>query len=544
MQPRIFRMEFIDKPGYGPFHRYAPCFVRVPGILDTALLPVKASWPAGTALNPMPTPFLLQIRNVSKSFAGVKALDGVRLDVEIGKVHALMGENGAGKSTLMKILGGLHQPDSGEIRFNGEPIRLRNPHEALRCGIAMIHQELLPFRNLSVAANIAMGRETTRWFPGCLDHPAMIREAENLLSRLGVSIRPDRPMRDLSVAEMQTVEIVKALAHKASVIIMDEPTTALSGREVAALFDVIRDLKQQGVAVIYISHKMDEIFRIADTITVMRDGCHVATLPASELDEDNLIRLMVGRTPAPRLDESAKPGKFLLEVRHLASPGKFRDISFSLRRGEILGIGGLMGAGRTELVNAIYGLAPAAAGEIRIDERSVRIKCPADALRAGIALVSEDRKRFGFVPRMSVRQNLTLSSMRSRFIDQRSETILADEQIRKFSIKVADRDQAVVNLSGGNQQKVIIAKALLTDPEILILDEPTRGIDVGAKAEIHSIITRLARSGKAILIISSELPELLSVSDRILVMREGELRAELDPLHTSQEEIMSFAMPS
>jgi inositol transport system ATP-binding protein len=491
----------------------------------------------------MPPNLLLQIRNVSKSFAGVKALDEVSLEVEAGRVHVLMGENGAGKSTLMKILGGLHLPDAGEIRFNGQRLRLRNPHDALRVGIATIHQELLPFRDLSVAANIAMGREATRWFPGWLDHAAMNREATTLLARLGVPIEPTRRMRELSVAEMQTVEIVKALAHEASVIIMDEPTTALSEREVARLFEVIRELRQRGVAVIYISHKMDEIFRIADTITVMRDGRHVATRPAGELDERELIRLMVGRDPPARVAAPGKPGAPVLEVRGLTRPGCFREVGFTLRRGEILGLGGLMGAGRTEMVNAIYGLAPAAAGEIRVAGKAVRIASPADALRAGIALVSEDRKRFGLVPLLSVQQNLTLASIRTRVIDPRAEAAVAEAQIHRFSIKVAGRQQRVVNLSGGNQQKVVIAKALLTEPEILILDEPTRGIDVGAKAEIHELISQLARAGKAILLISSELPELLSLSDRLLVMREGMITAELDPLHTSQEEIMKFAMP-
>jgi inositol transport system ATP-binding protein len=487
--------------------------------------------------------FILRIRHVSKAFAGVKALEDIGLDIEAGRVHALMGENGAGKSTLMKILGGIHPPDSGEILFKGQRIRLRNPHDALRLGIAMIHQELLPFGDLTVAANIAMGRETTRWFPGWLDHAAMNREAAMLLARLGAPIEPTRRMRDLSVARMQTVEIVKALAHEASVIIMDEPTTALSHHEVMALFEVIRDLKQRGVAVIYISHKMDEIFRIADTITVLRDGRHVTTRPARDMDERELIRLMVGREPAPRANGRGNPGDPVLEVRGLTKPGCFRDISFTLRRGEILGLAGLMGAGRSELANAIYGLAPATTGDIRVAGNPRRIANPADALAAGIALVSEDRKQFGFVPRMSVQQNLTLSRMPTRWIDHRSESAIADEQIRKFSIKVAGRNQPVVNLSGGNQQKVVIAKALLTEPQILILDEPTRGIDVGAKTEIHAIISRLARAGMAILLVSSELPELLSLSDRLLVMRDGEITAHLDPLHTSQEEIMGYAMP-
>jgi inositol transport system ATP-binding protein len=288
---------------------------------------------------------------------------------------------------------------------------------------------------------------------------------------------------------------------------------------------------------------MDEIFRIADTSTVLRDGRHVTTRPARDMDERELIRLMVGREPAPRANGRGNPGDPVLEVRGLTKPGCFRDISFTLRRGEILGLAGLMGAGRSELANAIYGLAPATTGDIRVAGNPRRIANPADALAAGIALVSEDRKQFGFVPRMSVQQNLTLSRMPTRWIDHRSESAIADEQIRKFSIKVAGRNQPVVNLSGGNQQKVVIAKALLTEPQILILDEPTRGIDVGAKTEIHAIISRLARAGMAILLVSSELPELLSLSDRLLVMRDGEITAHLDPLHTSQEEIMGYAMP-
>jgi inositol transport system ATP-binding protein len=492
----------------------------------------------------MPDGPLLEIRNVSKSFAGVKALDGVGLRVARGEVHALMGENGAGKSTLMKILGGLIPPDSGEILLENRTLRPRNPHDAMRAGIAMIHQELLPFRDLSVAANIAIGRETTRRFPGWLDHAAMNREASSLLGRLGISIDPQRPMRDLGIAHMQAVEIAKALAHRASLIIMDEPTTALSNREVDALFNVIRELRARGVSVIYISHKMDEIFRIADTITVMRDGRHIETRPAAELDEAQLIRLMVGRDPLPRAAGGATPGEAVLEVRKLSRDGHFHEIGFTLRRGEILGIGGLMGAGRSELAHALYGLDPATSGEIRVSGKPVRIHSPPDALAAGIALVTEDRKRFGFIPRFSVRENLALSAAGSAVSNRRTEERVADEQIARFSIKAASREQAVAKLSGGNQQKVVIARALLHQPEILILDEPTRGIDIGAKSEIHSIITDLARSGKAVLLISSEMPELLALSDRLLVMRDGRISAELDPNQTSQEEIMRHAMPA
>lgn len=486
---------------------------------------------------------LLAIRNLTKAFAGVKAFDDVGFDVHAGSVHALMGENGAGKSTLLKILGGLQSPDAGEIRMIGTSVRFRSPHEALKHGVSMIHQELMPFRNLSVAANIAMGREMTRGFPGWLDHAAMHREAESLLGRLGLSIDPRRRMGDLSVAEMQSVEIVKALARKASVILMDEPTTALSEREVGALFEAIDGLKREGKAIIYISHKMDEIFRIADTITVMRDGRHVGTRAAAEMDEAELIRLMVGRDPAPRAVRRGNPGEPVLEVRNLGNPGRFEAIDFTLRRGEILGIGGLMGAGRTELAEAIYGINPARSGEIRVAGKPLRIRSPKDALKAGIALVTEDRKRHGFIPSMAVGPNLTLSSLRSPWIDFRREAEIAVSQIDRFSIKVADPGQPVVSLSGGNQQKVVIAKALLTQPEILILDEPTRGIDVGAKAEIHALIAGLAADGKAILVISSELPELMALSDRVLIMREGRVVAEVDPSGTTPEAFMRHAMP-
>jgi inositol transport system ATP-binding protein len=357
-------------------------------------------------------------------------------------------------------------------------------------------------------------------------------------------VAPTRPMHALSVAEMQIVEIAKALAGNASIIIMDEPTSAISEREVGALFAIIRDLKQRGVAIIYISHRFDEIFRIADTVTVLRDGRHVTTAPIAEFNEQKLIGLMVGRELAPPVTGRAEPGEPVLEVLGLTKQDKFHEITFTLHRGEVLGVAGLMGAGRTEVANAIYGLAPATSGEIRVKGRSLRVTRPAEALAAGIALVSEDRRQFGLVPQMSVTQNITLASLRDWIIDGRAENKVGEEQIRTFAIKASDHKQPVMHLSGGNQQKVVIAKALLTEPDILILDEPTRGIDIGAKAEVYAIVNRLAQAGKAILLISSELPELLSLSDRLLVMREGVLTAELDPRQTSQEEILKFAMPT
>jgi len=499
-------------------------------------------------LNSIDPRFVLQVKNLSKSFPGVKALDGVRLEVEPGTVHALMGENGAGKSTLMRILIGLQAPDEGEIWFKGRRVTLRSPHDALQQGIAMIHQELLPFPDLTVAENIFVGQEPVSGPLGWLDQRALHREAARLLERLGLCVATTRKMRELSVAEMQTVEIAKALAHRAEVIIMDEPTSAISDREVEALFRVIRELKQRGVAVIYISHKMDEIFQIADTVTVLRDGRHVATAPLRALTQPELIRWMVGRELGAEFTRTPNPpGEVALVVRGLTRPEQFRDITFAVRRGEILGFAGLMGAGRTEVMRALYGLAPAPSGEIRVAGQPVRIASPAQAMGHGIAWVSEDRKREGLVLGMPVDQNLTLSSLerycRGGFIQGATERAIAKEQIEAFAIKTSDSRQPVLHLSGGNQQKVVIAKALLCRPAVLILDEPTRGIDVGAKREVYALISQLARQGLAILMVSSELPEILSLSDRILVMRQGALSAELDPRQTSAEEILRWAMP-
>jgi inositol transport system ATP-binding protein len=488
------------------------------------------------------------VRNLSKTFPGVKALDGVSLDLDRGQVHALVGENGAGKSTLMKILAGLDVPDAGEIRFKGRRLHLRSPHDALQAGLSMIHQELMPFPDLTVAENLLIGREPASRFPGWIDRRAMNREATRWLERLGVVVSPMTRMRDLSVAEMQTVEIAKALAHRAEMIIMDEPSSALSDREVDRLLEVIRDLKTQGVAVIYISHRLDEVFRIADTVTVLRDGRHIATHRVGDLTRDQLIALMVGRELSTAATQRAvAKGDVVLSVRRLVKEDRIQEVSFDVRHGEVLGLAGLMGAGRTDVVNAIYGLAPADAGEVQVKGRPVRIASPREALNQGIALVSEDRKGFGLVLTMSVKHNLTLANLdrysRGVFIDHREENRVATDRIQAFAIKTQGLDQTVEFLSGGNQQKVVIAKALLTEPDILILDEPTRGIDIGAKAEVYAIISQLAREGKAIILVSSELSEILALSDRILVMREGTIAAELDPRQTTQEEILKWAMP-
>ena len=507
---------------------------------------------------PSPAPFrrghvdmtgVLQAKGLSKAFPGVRALREVDLNVERGQVHAVMGENGAGKSTLMNILIGMLQPDSGEILYKGRPVKLHSPHDALKMGVSMIHQELMPFRDLSVAENIFMGREPASRFFGWIDKRAMNDEAVRLLNRLDAPISPTRRMGDLSVAEMQTVEIAKAISQEAEVVIMDEPTSAISEREVERLFDIIADLKNEGVAVIYISHKLEEVFRIADVVTVLRDGQYVATHRIAELDRDTLVALMVGRELKELFPASAaQKGEVALSVRGLTKAGAFHNVDFDVRRGEILGIAGLMGAGRTELVNAIYGLAPADAGEVLVHGMPVRIRAPKDAMANGIAMVTEDRKEYGLVLNMSVKHNVTLSTLRrfcwGLFIDNNAESRAVAECVRDYGIKTRTENAAANTLSGGNQQKVVIAKALLSEPDILILDEPTRGIDIGAKAELHKTIAQLAAEGKAVVMVSSELTEILSLSDRILVMREGSIAIELDAAQTGQEEIMHYAMPN
>ncbi len=493
-------------------------------------------------------PPLLEASAVSKSFGGVHALEAVDFDLRVGEVHALMGENGAGKSTLMKILAGLLQPDAGEVRLRGGAVRFSNPHEAMRHGIAMIHQELMPVPEMTVAENLLLGREPRGRIPGTIDRRAMETEARRLLGLLDMDLPVSRPMKTLSVAGMQTVEIARALGSEASIVIMDEPTAAISDREVDALFAAIDKLRERGVGVIYITHKMDEVARIADRITVLRDGRHVATHPASELDETRLISLMVGRKLT---HEDGEPHEIadevVLAVEGLERTGCYRGVSFEVRKGEVLGLAGLMGAGRSEVASAIFGLQPADRGTIRIGGRAARIRRPADAIRLGIGMVTEDRKGYGIVPEMPVAHNVTLASLknscRGPVISPRRETAASSEAIARFGIKCTPR-QRIGQLSGGNQQKAVIARTMLADPEIVILDEPTRGIDVAAKAEVHQIIRRLTRRGVTVILVSSELPELLALSDRILVMREGEISARLDPRSTTQEEILKHAIPA
>lgn len=509
-------------------------------------------FPGEPLLNPSPSQLrngapLLLARGLSKAFPGVQALSDVRLEVAAGSIHALMGENGAGKSTLLRILAGLEQPSSGELFLDGLPLRLRRPADALRQGISMIHQELLPFPELTVAENIFMGREPRGRLPGFLDRRAMEAAALPLLQRLGAAFSPRDRLRDLPVASVQLVEIAKALAHRARLLILDEPTSALSTREIDSLFAILRSLQREGAAILYVSHKFDEVFALADRITVLRDGCAVASGPAADLSPESLIRLMVGRDLPPRnARPSAPPGPVILETRNLSRPGAFQGVSLRLHRGEVLGLAGLLGAGRSSLLRALAGLAPASAGEILHRGHPVSLRHPRQALRLGIALAPEDRKLEGLVLTLGARQNLTLSSLasfcRGPLLQHREEIRAADAQIRALAIRTAGRDAPVRGLSGGNQQKVVLGKALLARPEILLLDEPTRGIDIAAKAEIHELIRRLAADGLSVILASSELPELFSLSDRILVMRQGTVSAGLDPRTASQEEILRHAM--
>jgi ABC-type sugar transport system ATPase subunit len=490
---------------------------------------------------------MLRAFELTKVFGGLPVLQRVHIEFRPGEVHALMGENGAGKSTLMKILAGLYQPEGGIVEWRGQPVKFASPHDALTQGIAMVHQELMPIPDLSVAENLLLGMEPCDAF-GQVDRAALHRQAGEWLRSLGTDLDPRSPMRRLSVAQMQVVEIAKALARKADLILMDEPTAALSEHEVAALFKAIASLRARGVAVVYTTHKMDEVFRLADRISVLRDGRLVCTRPASEFTPETLIAQMVGRELAQVFPPvTTVPGETLLEVRGLTREPAYRDVSFTLRRGEVLGLAGLMGAGRTEVAEALYGLRPATGGEIRLHGRPLRIRSPQDALAAGIGMVTEDRKGLGIIPAMPVRHNLTLAAL-ARFsastgIDASAESRVTAELVETYAIKTRDPGQPIRELSGGNQQKVLLARALLAGPDVVILDEPTRGIDIGAKAEIYALIGRLSAQGKAVLLISSELPEVLSLTHRVLVLRQGEVAAELDPRSTTQEEILRHAMP-
>lgn len=489
---------------------------------------------------------LVTMRGIEMRFPGVHALKSVDFDLRAGEVHALMGENGAGKSTLMKCLAGVYQPDAGTISVDGRAVSLTSPREAQRLGIAIIHQELMLMRHLTAAQNIFIGREPRRRF-GRLDEAALNRDAAELFAQMRVAIAPETSVETMSVARQQMTEIAKALSLNSRILIMDEPTAALTDQEITELFAIIGRLKAQGVGIVYISHRMDEIKRIADRITVMRDGAYVGTVPAADTPMSQIIAMMVGRelsdTRAPIPDLSG--AEVALEVEGLRRGALVRDVSFTLRRGEILGFAGLMGAGRTEVARVIFGADRLEAGKIKVFGRECHIRSPKDAVKAGIGYLSEDRKHEGLALGMDVRDNIAMATLGDHAdpfgrIDETALGRIAEGYIAQLGIRTPSDRQEVRLLSGGNQQKVVIAKWLLRDCDILIFDEPTRGIDVGAKAEIYRLVTELAASGKAIIVISSELPEILRLSHRIAVMCEGRLTGILSG-EATQGEIMALA---
>jgi len=491
---------------------------------------------------------VVSIRQLSKSFAGVRALDRVQFDLFPGEVHALMGENGAGKSTLMKVLAGIHARDGGEIVVDGHPVDIPSPRAAQALGIGIVHQELNLMSHLSAAQNLFIGREPRRGFGLLVDEDTLNAQAERIFARMNLALDPRTPVSELSVAKRQMVEIAKALSFHSKVLIMDEPTAALNNEEVADLFRIIRQLRAEGVGIVYISHKMDELQQVADRVTVLRDGQYIATVPMASTSVEAIISMMVGR----QLEQVGKDhpdtarNEVVLDVRGLRRGSAIKDVSFVLRRGEILGFAGLMGAGRTEVARAVFGADPIDAGEIRIHGQAVRIRSPEHAVACGIGYLSEDRKQFGLATALDVATNVALSSMRSflqwgAFLDEDRMRATAESYVRQLSVKTPSVDHQVQLLSGGNQQKVVIAKWLLRDCDILFFDEPTRGIDVGAKAEIYKLLHALAAQGKAIAVISSELPEILRLSHRIVVMCEGRLTGELAGHEASREDIMRLA---
>jgi len=493
--------------------------------------------------------FVLEMRNIDKSFFNVKVLDDVCFDLRPGEVHALVGENGAGKSTLMKIMMGIYRRDEGEIFLDGKKVTFQTPKEALDQGIAMIPQELSPILDIEAAEYMFIGREIKKNNFGGLsivDHKAQIQETDELFKSARIDIDPKCLMRNLSVAQIQLVEITKAISLSSKVIIMDEPTSAITYKEVETLFEQIRLLKAKGVAIVYISHKMEEIFKIADRITVLRDGKKIDTSDSQNLNKEKTIQMMVGREIKEVYPKQVtKQGEVMLEVRNLSLKNKFHNISFNLHGGEILGIAGLVGAGRSELVECIFGVTKPESGEVLISGDPKRISHPKDAIRNKIALITEDRNFTGLNLKSTVEHNISLVHLTklSKFgvINKKNEAQAAETHIKKLTIRTLSRKSMINSLSGGNQQKVVLAKWLLTEPDIIILDEPTRGIDVGAKREIYLLIGELAKAGKAILMISSEIPEIMGLSDRIIILADGQLTGEISREQFTQEDIMRFA---
>ena len=490
---------------------------------------------------------LIAARGISKSFAGVEVLRDVDLELQRGEIHALLGENGAGKSTFAKILAGVHRPTRGSIALNGEVVDINSPITAQKLGITLIHQEPISFPDLTVAENLVLGR--TAGAPFARVHWAqMTREARQLMDLLGVNIDVTRPMRGLSIADQQMVEIARALASDSRLIIMDEPTAPLTPKEVETLFAIARRLRDEGRTIIFISHRLEEVRALCDRVTIFRDGNRIATDTIANLSDGDIIRLMIGRPLREYMKKHGTTiGEIALKVEHLSKPGFFNDISFEVRKGEIVGLGGLIGAGRTDVARAIFGVAPAVSGTITVNGKAVVVSAPSQAIDLGLAFVPEDRAAAGIFRTLPVEQNITAAVPRriapGGLIRRMVEKALAQESIRKLRIRLASMRQPIGELSGGNQQKSILARWLLTDPSVLILDEPTRGIDIGVKAEFYDMIGELAASGRGILLISSELPELLALCDRVLVMSEGRLTADIARADATQESIMHAAVP-
>ncbi|MEB3100574.1 sugar ABC transporter ATP-binding protein [Ferviditalea candida] len=489
---------------------------------------------------------VLEMKGISKTFPGVQALSDVNLIVESGEVHGLVGANGAGKSTLMKVLSGVIHPDAGEIIFKGQKVAFHSPLAAQQSGIAIIHQELSLVRSLSVAENIFLGRMHGKAYN--IDWKEVHEHASGLLKQVGTDIRPDTNVRDLSVAQMQLVEIAKALSYQANLIIMDEPSAVLSGPELSHLFDTIASLTEKGVTVIYISHRLEEIFNICDKITIMRDGRVIETKNVADIDKDHIIRGIVGRDLKeeypPRV--SLKLGEEILSVKGLGIKGRLHDISFNVRSGEIVGLAGLVGSGRTEIARCIFGADKFDQGEMKYKGNPVHIRNPRQAIASGIALVPEDRKEQGLITSFSLRLNFTMAALNKinlrGFIQAKKERKVSEDLVDQLKIKTPSIEQIALNLSGGNQQKVVVAKYLFSDSDVLILDEPTRGVDVGAKREIYEVIRELARKGKSVILISSEWDELIALSDRLIVLHEGRIKGELAGSGSTAEKIMQLAL--
>ena len=490
---------------------------------------------------------LLQARNITKTFPGVKALESVNITIRAGEVLGVLGENGAGKSTLLNVLSGIYKPDEGEIAINGETVAIQGVRHASDLGIAIVHQELKLHGNLSVAENVYMGRLPTNKL-GKVQYNRLFKQTEELLNKYGFNIDPRQEVRFLSIAEQQMVEITKALSYNAKVILMDEPTSSLTTEEIEVLFKTMDILKKTGVGIVFISHKLEEIKECCDRVQVFRDGKDLGERIVSEVEENELVKLMVGRDISQRYPTKTNtPGDVVLEARNLTRGNAVKDVSFSIRKGEVFGIAGLVGAGRSEIVRLLFGADKKDSGEIWINGKKTNISSPKEAIKHGIYLVPEDRKKQGLVLIQDIEYNTVLSIINRikklfAYIDLKKQRSCADEQISKLQIKCTGRTQKTETLSGGNQQKVVLGKCVLTEPEIMILDEPTRGIDVGTKAEIYNLINALTEKGKTIILISSELPEVIKMSDRVAVIHDGKLKAILDSDDLTQERVIKYAI--